>query len=76
MGINLAKIFTGSSTAAPLTLTGASSSRGVNQAFKTSSYASIPYEKAPTVVDIVPTRDAAGNPLLPGYETPLKTWIA
>ncbi len=44
--------------------------------YKTSGYASIPYERAPQVVDSVPTKDAAGNPLLAGYVTPNKTWIA
>ncbi len=52
------------------------SARAVNPSFKTASYASIPYERAPQVVDTIPTRDAKGNPLLAGYVTPQKTWIA
>ena len=39
--------------------------------YKTSSYASIPYERAPQVLDTVPTKG-----LLPGYSTPEKVWIA
>lgn len=42
-------------------------------AYKTSSYAAIPYEKAPQVLDTVP---GAGRGLLPGYSTPEKVWIA
>lgn len=44
-------------------------------AYKTSGYASIPYERAPQVTDTVPTKDAAGNPLLAGYVTPSKAWV-
>lgn len=44
---------------------------GVDTAFKTKSYASIPYERAPQVLDSVPTKG-----LLPGYSTPEKVWIA
>ena len=40
-------------------------------AYKTSSYASIPYERAPQVMDTVPTKG-----LLPGYATPEHVWIA
>lgn len=50
--------------------------RGVVPKFKTASYASIPYERAPQVVDTVPTRDANGNALLAGYVTPKHSWIA
>jgi hypothetical protein len=46
------------------------------QAFKTAAYASIPYSKAPTVTDTVPTKDANGKPLLAGYCTPEKVWVA
>jgi len=80
MGINLVKLFTGSNSTAPLHTveygSGIARARGVNQAFKTSAYASVPYERAPQVVDTVPTRDAAGNPLLAGYVTPQKVWVA
>ncbi len=55
---------------------GAASTGAVNQKFKIASYASIPYERSPQVVDTIPTRDAQGNPLLAGYVTPQKTWIA
>ncbi len=40
-------------------------------AYKTASYASIPYERAPKVTDTVPTEG-----LLPGYSTPKKVWVA
>lgn len=40
-------------------------------AYKTASYASIPYERAPQVLDTVPTKG-----LLPGYSTPEKVWVA
>ena len=43
--------------------------------FKSTSYASIPYEKMPTVTDTVPTKDADGKPLLAGYVTPEKVWV-
>jgi len=46
------------------------------KAFRTASYASIPYERQPQVTDTVPTKDAAGNPLLANYITPEKVWIA
>lgn len=78
MGIQLGKLLFGTGTAPVGLKAGASVSeaRGVAPKFKTSSYASIPYERAPQVVDTIPTRDAQGNPLLAGYATPLKTWIA
>lgn len=50
--------------------------RGVVPKFKTASYASIPYERAPKVVDTVPTKDANGKALLAGYVTPKHSWIA
>lgn len=40
-------------------------------AYKTSSYASVPYERFPQVTDTVPTKG-----LLPGYSTPEKVWVA
>jgi len=46
------------------------------KAFKTAGYASIPYERAPQVLDTVKTTDQNGNPLLPGYVTPKKAWVA
>ena len=46
------------------------------KSFKTASYASIPYEKMPTITDTVPTKDASGKPLLAGYVTPEKVWVA
>ncbi len=39
--------------------------------YKTASYASIPYERAPQVMDTVPTKG-----LLPGYSTPDYVWVA
>lgn len=39
-------------------------------AYKTASYESIPYERAPQVTDTVPTKG-----LLPGYSTPEHVWI-
>ncbi len=39
-------------------------------AYKTASYASIPYERAPQVTDTVPTKG-----LLPGYATPEHVWV-
>lgn len=78
MGIQLGKLLFGTTPASVNGRLGASVSeaRGIVPSFKTSSYASIPYERAPQVVDTVPTRDASGNPLLPGYVTPLNSWIA
>ncbi len=55
--------------------TNVSSARSIDTKFKTAAYTSIPYERAPQVVDTVPTRDASGRPLLAGYSTPLKSWI-
>lgn len=46
------------------------------KAFKTSAYAAIPYERAPQVTDTVNTKDANGKPLLDGYVTPNKVWVA
>lgn len=40
-------------------------------AFKTAGYASIPYERAPQVLDTVPTEG-----LLSGYSTPKHVWVA
>lgn len=39
-------------------------------AYKTASYASIPYERAPQVTDTVNTKG-----LLPGYATPEHVWV-
>lgn len=77
MGVlDISKLFTGSGTAVVRRSTGAgvSASRGVNQSFKNASYASVPYERAPQVLDTVPTKDAYGRPLLPGYSTPGAVW--
>jgi hypothetical protein len=46
------------------------------KSFKNASYAAIKYEKMPTVTDTVPTKDASGKPLLAGYVTPEKVWVA
>ena len=64
-----------------LALLGAPSTGAVNQAavtrvqaakaYKTASYASIPYERAPQVKDTVPTEG-----LLAGYSTPKHVWVA
>lgn len=40
-------------------------------AFKTAGYASIPYERAPQILDTVPTEG-----LLVGYSTPKHVWVA
>ncbi len=45
--------------------------QAVAPSYKTASYASIPYERAPQVLDTVPTKG-----LLPGYSTPEKVWVA
>lgn len=76
MGIQLGKLLFGTSPIAvgASSNAGVSGTRGIVPSFKTSSYASIPYERAPQVVDTVPTRDANGKPLLAGYETPLHSW--
>lgn len=76
MGINLVRLLTGTNSTAIQPRVGASvaQARGVNQGFKTAGYASVPYERAPQVVDTVPTRDANGRPLLPGYETATRCW--
>lgn len=47
------------------------SGHGVDTRFKTKSYASIPYERAPQVMDTVPTKG-----LLAGYSTPEHVWVA
>ncbi len=63
-----------------LALLGSTKSVNVNQtavkvqppkAFKTAGYSSIPYERAPQVLDTVPTEG-----LLAGYSTPKKVWVA
>lgn len=51
-------------------------SRGVAQSFKGAPYASIQSERMPQVLDTVPTKDAKGNPLLAGYVTPMRSWVA
>ena len=66
-----------------LGVTGAGATKGTAvsgaqapKAFKTAGYASIPYEKFPQVTDTVQTKDASGKPLLAGYVTPEKVWVA
>jgi len=78
MGNFIGKLFgaTTARTHGTLSYYGAPVSKTSAQAYKTSGYASIPYEKAPKVTDTVPTRDSAGNPLLPGYITPKNDWVA
>ena len=39
--------------------------------YESAGYASIPYERAPQVMDTVPTKN-----LLPGYDTPTRVWTA
>ena len=39
-------------------------------------YAGITIPKAPKVTDTVPTKTAEGKPLLAGYCTPNKVWVA
>lgn len=51
--------------------------RGVSsQAYKTAGYASIPYEKPPTVADTVPTKYSDGTAFWSDYCTPTKIWTA
>lgn len=74
MGLSLQKILFGSS---PSVETGRSVSVAPvvqPQTYKTASYASVPYERAPKVLDMVQTKNADGTPLLPGYVTPNKIW--
>lgn len=46
------------------------------KAYKTASYAAIPYERAPKAVDTVPTKYSDGTPFWADYCTPNKSWIA
>ena len=77
MGSKIGKILFGQNLLAPSRVQAGSisSTKGVSTRFKSASYASIPYERAPQVMDTVPTKDANGNPLLAGYYTPSKSWI-
>lgn len=72
LGKNLLAVFGGS----PSYSKGVASSGGVVPAYKTAPYAAIKAERAPQVLDTVPTTDAYGNPLLAGYSTPKKVWVA
>ena len=77
MDSKIGKILFGQNFLAPsrVQATSTSSTQGVSSRFKSASYASIPYERAPQVLDTVPTKDSNGNPLLAGYYTPSKSWI-
>lgn len=77
MSSQIGKILLGQNILSPARIqSGAvSSARGITPSFKSASYASIPYERAPQVLDTVPTEDSNGQPLLAGYITPSKSWI-
>ena len=47
-----------------------------SKAYKTAGYATIPYENAPVITDTVPTKNSDGTPLLAGYNTPNRVWVA
>ena len=72
LGKNLLAAFSGISPYSK----GVTSSRGVVPAYKTAPYAAIKSERAPQVLDTVPTTDASGKPLLAGYCTPKNVWVA
>lgn len=78
MGNEIGKLFgiTTGRTQGTLSYYGAPVSKTSAQAYKTSGYASIPYEKAPKVMDSVPTKDSAGNPFWSDYATPEHVWVA
>ena len=66
MSSQIGKILLGQNILSPARVqSGAvSSARGITPSFKSASYASIPYERAPQVLDTVPTKDSNGQPLL------------
>jgi hypothetical protein len=69
LGKNLINTFLGSPRVTAGVSTGGS--RAVGEKFKTAGYASIPYERAPQVLDTVPTKG-----LIAGYSTPERVWVA
>lgn len=73
MGVNFLNLLT--PKAAVTQGTAVTSARAVNPYSKHVSLASVPSEKAPRVIDSVPTKYADGTPFWADYVTPNNCWI-
>lgn len=73
MGVNFLNLLTPKATVAQGAAV--SSTRAVNPYSKPVSFASVPSEKAPRVIDSVPTKYADGTPFWADYVTPNKSWV-
>ena len=77
MGVNFLNLLTGANVKTAQLAQGSAvtSARAVNPYSKAISFAAVPSEKAPRVIDSVPTKYADGTPFWADYVTPNKSWV-